>query len=52
MVRDHPGHFPEQAVAEAALEEYRRFLRLHQLAGPDREHHVAASKLVDIIWHE
>ena len=52
VMRDHASYFPDIATAESALAEYRRFLRLHQVAGPAREHHVAASKLVDLIWHE
>jgi diketogulonate reductase-like aldo/keto reductase len=52
VMRDHASYFPDVGTAERALAEYRRFLRLHQVAGPAREHHVAASKLVDLIWHE
>jgi hypothetical protein len=52
VMRDHASYFPDVGTAERALAEYRRFLRLHQVAGPAREHQVAASKLVDLIWHE
>lgn len=49
LVRDHSSYFPNVTVAHVALAEYRRFLHMHQKVP---YHHLAASKLVDLVWHE
>jgi hypothetical protein len=49
LMRDHPAFFGDKGVAERAISEYRKFLRLHQRLP---EHQVASSKLVDLVWHE
>lgn len=49
LLRDQAQYFPNATTAKNAIAEYRRFLHLHQKYP---EHWVAASKLVDIVWHE
>lgn len=49
LQRDHGHHIRDEAMARAAVEEYRRMLQLIQRF-PERP--VVPSKLVDLVWHE
>merc|ERR1712048_547619 len=49
VLQDQAQYFPDEATAKNALDEYRRFLRMHQKYP---EYWLRGSKLVDIVWHE